>query len=172
MTIIIKPLEKKYLADTIQLGQQVFSNDDPARIAFWLEDSLNLDKEAALKSLGATYLQFWIAVDNDRVVGGIGYYVQLEDIDEAVWVGWFFVDPEYRGKKIGFQLLETVIGAVKKTEKRYLRVYSSSHDSLEKRAQQLYERRGFVPFREPAYNPFQKEVVVYLQLDLKKENQS
>lgn len=172
MIIIIKPLEKKYLADAIKLGQQVFCNDDPARIAFRIEESLNPDKEAALKNLGATYIQFWIAQDNHRVIGGVGYYVQLEDIDEAAWVGWFFVDPEYRGKKVGLQLLETVIDAVKKTEKRYLRVYSSSHDPLEKRTHQLYERRGFVPFREPAYNPFQKEVVTYLQLDLKKENQS
>ena len=77
---------------------------------------------------------------------------------------------EYRGKKIGLQLLETVIDAVKAAGKHYLRVYFSSDSLLEKRAQQLYERRGFVPFREPAYNPFQKEVVTYLQLDLKKEN--
>jgi GNAT superfamily N-acetyltransferase len=133
---------------------------------------LNPDKEDALKNLGSTYIQFWIAEEGHRVVGGIGYHVQLEDVDEAAWVGWFFVDLEYRGKRIGLQLLETVIDAVKKTEKRYLRIYSSTHDPLEKRAHQPYERRGFVPFREPAYNPFQREVVTYLQLDLKTENQS
>ena len=86
MTIIIKPLEKKYLDDAIKLGQQVLCNDNPARIAFRIEDSLNPDKKATLKNLGATYIQFWIAEDNHRVIGGVGYYVQLEDIDEAAWL--------------------------------------------------------------------------------------
>ncbi len=170
MTITIKPLEKESLADAIALGQRVFDKDDPARIAFWLENSLNPDKEAVLKEQGATYIQFWIAEENNRVVEAVGYYVRHEDIDEAAWLGWFFVDPQYRGKKIGLQLLETVINAVKKTGKPYLRVYFTSNSPLEKRAQRIYEQRGFVPFRDPAFNPFQKEVVVYLQLDLKKEN--
>jgi hypothetical protein len=61
MTVTIKPLGKEYLADAIKLGQRVFYNDDPARIAFRLEESLNPDKEAALEKLGATYIQFWIA---------------------------------------------------------------------------------------------------------------
>ena len=126
MTVTIKPLEKEYLADAIKLGQRVFYNDDPARIAFRLEESLNPDKEAALKKLGATYIQFWIAEDNHRVVGGVGYYVQLEDVTEAAWLGWFFVDPEYRGIILALELLETVIDTVKKAGKHYLRVYFST----------------------------------------------
>lgn len=170
MTILIKPLEKKYLVDAIKLGQQVFCNDDPARIASSLGNSLNPDKEETLKNLMAASIQYWIALEKHRVVGCGGYYIMLEDMDEASWLGWFFVDPEYRGKKIGLQLLEIVINDVKKTGKHYLRLYSSQNDPLEKRAQQIYKRRGFVSFREPAYNPFQKEVVTYLQLDLNKEH--
>ena len=169
MTITIKPLEKESLADAIALGQRVFDKDDPARIAFWLENSLNPDKEAVLKEQGATYIQFWIAEENNRVVGGVGYYVRHEDIDEAAWLGWFFVDPQYRGKKIGLQLLETVINAVKKTGKPYLRVYFTSNSPLEKRAQRIYEQRDLFRFETPLSIPFKKKWLYIYSLILRKK---
>ena len=170
MVIVIEPLKKEYLTETIALGKEVFVNDEPDKIALAIEKSLNPAKEEMLKIYGGASIQYWIAKENRRVAGAIGYYLTLEDADEAAWLGWFFVRPEARGKKMGLQLLETVIDTVTKAGKTYLRVYSSSDDPLEKRAHQIYAQRGFVPFRDPDYNPYQKGMVTYLQLNLQENN--
>lgn len=164
--IIIEPLTEKTLLAAIQLGQQVFINDDPERITSALTKSLQPDQKEFLKNHGYANIQYWIVRENDQLMGAVGYYLMSEDADEAAWLGWFYVDPEFRGKRIGVQLLETVIDAVKKTGRRYLRLYSSSDDPLEKRAHSLYAQYGFKPFREPGYNVHQKGQVIYLQLDL------
>lgn len=164
--ITIEPLSEETLADATHLGQRVFVNDDPARISSVLQNSFHSDKEGFLKTHQFVSMQYWVARENDRVVGAVGCYLSAEDAYEAAWLGWFFVDPEWRGQKIGLRLLDTVVQAVKKAGKNYLRLYSSSDDPLEKPAHRLYAQYGFLPFREPGYNIHQKGQVIYLQLDL------
>jgi ribosomal protein S18 acetylase RimI-like enzyme len=93
---------------------------------------------------GVSQLQdLWVAVDeNNQVCGTTGLYTHRKDEQEANWLSWFCVAPEYRGQGIAKKLLEFSIELTKEQNKRYLRLYTSD-DPGEAAAQELYEKYGF-----------------------------
>ncbi len=91
----------------------------------------------------ADFLDFWGAIDRQtgRLLGTTGLYECTCDATEAVWLAWFCVEPEARRSGIGSQLLDFSIEQAKRTERQYLRLYTSDR-STEAAAQLLYESRG------------------------------
>jgi ribosomal protein S18 acetylase RimI-like enzyme len=91
---------------------------------------------------------FWVALDSEKnVLGTTGIYTYSKDENEAVWLAWFCVDPEQRGKGIGKLLIEYSINKAKKLNKKYFRLYTST-DPNEAAAQNLYEKYGFKIVKE------------------------
>jgi GNAT superfamily N-acetyltransferase len=88
-------------------------------------------------------LNFWVAIDSPsgKVLGTTGLYTYMRDATDAVWLAWFCVAPEARGKGIGSRLLDFSIAEARKTGRYYLRLYTSD-DRREADAQRLYESRG------------------------------
>jgi len=115
------------------------------------------------------WFKYWIALDDevDKVAGVIGIYEEVEDADEACWLGWFCVDPAFRKRGIGTMLLDYAIDQANKLGKRYLRLYTST-DSSEAVAQQVYEKRGFRIMDERPRKSVGEYEIFYRELDLQK----
>ena len=165
--MIIIPLNQTTLPAAIQLVQSIFIHDDPAFISWTLAANVNPKKYHDLLNSFATTTDrcAWVALEAEKVMGVVGYYTLLEDMQDAAWLSWFCVAPQFRGKKIGLTLLETAITAVTAKGKSYLRLYTSDIDD-QRRAHQMYKQRGFTEFRQSQYDPKTKTNLLYLQLSL------
>jgi GNAT superfamily N-acetyltransferase len=95
------------------------------------------------------FVGFWVATDGEtrHVLGTTGLYVYNRDTSEAVWLAWFCVAPAARGHGIGSRLLDFSIDEARRTNRRYLRLYTSD-DEREAAAQPLYESRGLRAVRK------------------------
>jgi ribosomal protein S18 acetylase RimI-like enzyme len=91
----------------------------------------------------AEILDFWGAVDSQTkaLLGTTGLYLYNRDASDAVWLAWFCVATEARGKGIGSRLLDFSIDRARNSGRKYLRLYTSD-DPREAAAQRLYESRG------------------------------
>lgn len=150
--ITIKDLTRDYLGKVGQMADKVFPDTKvlpsigfKASIDPEVAQDLNKDNDNPF-----IYLKYWVAVDDDkdRVVGVIGLYKELKDAKDTYWLGWFCVDPAFRGKGIGTKLLKFAINKAKKQNKKYLRLYTST-DIVEADAQRLYEKHGFKTMDKP-----------------------
>jgi len=141
----IEKLTEKYLADASRLANTIFK-DEPILPGVAFEASLDKHKFDKLndESIGKIYsLEYFIAVDESgEVLGTTGLYALEEDKQEAYWLGWYCVDPKYRGRGIGGKLLDFTIEEAKNRGKKILRLYTSPSDD-EKTAQIIYDSRGF-----------------------------
>ncbi len=111
-------------------------------IAMTHQDNNLIDKIMNLFGI-KDIIDIWVAVnEHDQVVGTTGLYNYWRDEDEAVWLFWYCVAPEERGKGIGKKLLTHTIKEAKNMNVDYLRLYTSD-DRNEKEAQIVYEKHGF-----------------------------
>jgi len=155
--IIIKPLTAETLEAAIALAEKSFSldfNANPNRIRTGLAATVYPDKypERFSNRIAPECIKYWVALENNQVVGVVGYYILTEDQADAAWISWYCVDFPHRGKKIGLQLLEFIIEKVKSLGKTYLRLLSSDTPT-EYRAHEIYKKRGFTSFRESEVRP-------------------
>jgi len=142
----IKHLSKENLNQAIKLVLKVFPYSEPTDEEYapkWFKASLNPAKyKKDFKEVSVTYVKYWVAIEKDKVIGAIGIYTYKKDEKEANWLAWFFVDPNYRNKKIGSKLLDYIIEKTKEQKKTYLRLFTSSNPN-EAKAQKIYDKRGF-----------------------------
>lgn len=117
--------------------------------------------EHHLKELHAHY----IALDQDRVIGVIGWYQDNVNYateamgdkfpgDKAYWVGFFAVDEKYRGQGIGFSLIQKLEQVL--LEKGANEVWVSSVPETTA----YYKRQGFKTFIEGKINGNRKVFMV------------
>lgn len=166
--ITIEPLTHAVLAETIQLACSIFPHDDPQKIAKILTNVLAPESlEQRLAEHGYASGESWVAIENKTVIGFTGYYVLQRDIHEAIWLNWYGVAPGARGKQLGLKLLEMIITEAKRLNKKYLRLFTSSEYDEEKRAQEIYKKRGFVEFDGRGFYTSLPPNILYLQLDLR-----
>jgi len=142
----IEKLSKNNLKDAVDLLVDVFDtspNDDdyPGK---WLPLSLEKDKiEEMFRGGEIPYLEYWVAIEEDKVIGVVGLYTRGDlDKKDVCWLGWFCIHPDYRGKGMGKKLLEFAIEKAKKMGKKIMKLYSSEHP-IEKIANKMYEKMGF-----------------------------
>ncbi|MEZ4302191.1 MAG: GNAT family N-acetyltransferase [Polyangiaceae bacterium] len=81
-------------------------------------------------------------VVHGRVSGVIGYLRDFREAEGIFWLGWFYVHREARGAGLGKQLLDHVIGEVKRRGARKLYTDTSSWGFYE-RARRTYSALGF-----------------------------
>ena len=143
MPVRIVKLSKKTLAKAIKVGRRVFNGRDSQWLEKVFTESLSRISYNKQKRKEVTSARFWVAKDIKKgVLGTTGLYTHKGDQNEAIWLGWFCVDPDYRGKGLGSRLLDYSIKKAKKEGFDYLRLWTTSSPN-EKMAQGLYESRGF-----------------------------
>lgn len=157
----IEKLNSARLGDAIKLRDHVFNELLPLEYET-LEASLNTQKfsewyqKAQIKTL-----EYWVASDeDDTLLGLVGLYTQRGDSKSKVWLGWFCVDRKYRGKKVGSSLLDFAVETAKSSGFSELHLYTTYDDEF-KQARFLYEKRGFVKYKE-----LKKDGSVYFKLTL------
>lgn len=86
---------------------------------------------------------FDVCIDEqENVLGTTGLYRYRRDADEAVWVAWFCVDTEARGRGIGQKLIDHTVAVAQAAGFDRIRLYTST-DPNEEAAQRLYDKNGF-----------------------------
>lgn len=161
--ITIEKLSNENLQQTLLLRDGIFQN-----ILKKEQDTLkaSLDpKEFTkyLKSLNIKTIEYFIAKDEEKVVGLGGIYTQNNEPDNICWLGWFGVDEHYRGTKIGQKILDYCIDYAKKElSKKVLHLYS--YDSKEyHNALNLYKKYRFEQYM-PDFKINKKDL--YFKLNL------
>ena len=146
--MIIKRLSETSLDEATRLRDNVFTYLDKYEQET-LDASLYADRFAVwYDEAGIEQLTYWVATDElmERVAGLVGLYTECGDNDDMIWLGWFCVDPEYRGQKIGEKLLEFAIEQAKEQGKKYLHLYTTD-DPEYAVARTLYRKKGFVNYK-------------------------
>ena len=142
----IIPLQKKYLEETIKMVNEVFPADVNAMYSPEKSFRLSLEYEEEPELLNKSYMRrigYWIMQDDtDEVIGVTGLYRRENDPSDLVWLGWYCVRADQRGKGLGRRLLEWTINIAREEGYKKLELYTST-DPNEARAQELYEKLGF-----------------------------
>lgn len=165
--IEIQLLSKETLKESLKLLDSVFGDDPEDKFTYTRAFNASLGDKKYLemyKGMTPEHLQYYVAVHEKtrEVVGTTGLYAYENDIKENIfWVGWFCVDPKYRGKKIGSMLLDFTIQKARDAHKAGLKLWTTTSPKWDS-AQILYKRRGFVVTeKEKARGQYEK---VYMEL--------
>lgn len=120
---------------------EVFPNDTEA---IWNPEKslpLSLRPQSELKE--DVFVDYWIVLnEQEEIIGVTGIYKLKEDSHDVVWLGWYCIRKDQRGKGLGRELLEWTIKKAKERGFNKLKLYTST-DPNEASAQILYEKLGF-----------------------------
>lgn len=162
--VIIEPLSAETVDDACKLATSLFEDEVQSPE---IEIRRSLDEKSYVDTFtGHTVsnIDYWVVVHKiDGVIGFVGLYENDTDANEAAWIGWFGVHPDFRGKGIGTQLLDYVIAKAKEKNKKCLRVYTSTYFAEEK-ALRMYKNQGFQIKKIEKYEPEPSLEVLYLEL--------
>lgn len=143
----IVPCSDSLMPQAESLIRSVFRSMSPfERLSFIVIRSPESITGRLLMFLGGVKekVAFDVYVDEEgNVLGTTGLYCYNRDFDEAVWVGWFCVDPRARGRRIGQALIEHTVARARDAGYQLIRLYTST-DPNEAAAQHFYEKNGFV----------------------------
>lgn len=97
----------------------------------------NLDKHSGEKN--------YVAVDETTslVIGVCGYSRDKYNLEDVMWLNWFYVNMEFIGKGIGFELINYIIDKIKAQNIRKLYLDTSNGPTYDK-AQAFYKQYGFI----------------------------
>src|ERR1700722_6340742 len=126
--MLIEPLTSETLESAIKLAEESFPLDfsiDPNRIRGAIETAIFPDKyfDRFKGLLIPEGIQYWVAMEEGKVIGLVGYYILVEDQADSAWIAWYCVDAAYRNRKIGLKLLEFIIKEVRLLGKKYLKLF-------------------------------------------------
>jgi GNAT superfamily N-acetyltransferase len=144
--IRIRELDKERLKEVCDLADKVFEGDlwtPHEEIKASIDSTtFNIYKNRTRENF--SWIKYWYAVDEakDVVVGVVGLYDQNHDKEEACWLGWFCVDPEFEGQGAGEILLSYAANYARRIGRRYQRLYTSNIKRYS-HAQMLYIKKGF-----------------------------
>jgi GNAT superfamily N-acetyltransferase len=155
MDIQIYPLDEITLHDATVLRDSVFqdlSDDEYETLA------LSLNPSGPIYSrLGICQLHYWVAIDtvSKKVVGLVGLYLENSDNEGEFWLGWYCVDPNYRGYKIGSKLLKFAIDLSKVVGMKSLHLYTTADEEYTT-ARIQYEKMGFKQYKSQSSQLYYK----------------
>ncbi|MBR1738142.1 MAG: GNAT family N-acetyltransferase [Firmicutes bacterium] len=102
---------------------------------------LSIEEQPDLLDIYNSYINnggnFWIAVEQNTVIGTIGLMIRENRCDI---LKKFFVKSEYRGQRIGCRLYRTLISFAENIGLHYLILDTPS---VAKRSHKFYEQQGF-----------------------------
>lgn len=91
------------------------------------------------KILKNKYWRIYLLNYNNENIGITGLY-SLEDTLDELWLGWFGLNENYRGQKIGEIMLQLTIIEANKLNCKFLKLYTSKSNVI---AQKLYKKFNF-----------------------------
>lgn len=143
----IVPLSKKNLKEAVALVVRIFNSkpDDFDAPQKWFPASLSPTTKKSkeiYKSYGTTYLKYYLGLEDGKVIGTTGIYLIEEDQTDSAWVAYLCLDPAFRGKGYGAELLDFSMNLARKMGKKYMKLYTTYNLDI-KKAMKLYEKRGF-----------------------------
>jgi GNAT superfamily N-acetyltransferase len=142
MHISIEKLNENTLQEAENLKDKVFERSESSE-AFTLRASLNPKKyQKIYKDNFIDWMEYYVAKINNKVVGIIGLYTENDEDNKTCWLGWFAVEPKFRGFKIGKKLLNFAIDEAKEREFETLKVYTYELKNY-LTAIDLYKKEGF-----------------------------
>ncbi len=109
----------------------------------FFEQRVARDLSGFLERFDASRDGFWLAVQDDRVMGSIAIDGSKEE--EGAHLRWFIVDPKHQGRGIGKALIHEALAFCRRCG--FKRVYLWTFEGLDA-ARSLYERNGFRLGRE------------------------
>lgn len=142
--IIVEPLNEKNIDEAVALASSVFSDDAGYEYAPAKVFPMSLDLKWRESFWGKGELGYFVMLDPDtkKVIGTTGLYRLPNDPPELVWVGWYCVAPEERGKGLGEALLTWTIDKARKAGYLRLKLFTSNDPALSF-AQSLYDKSDF-----------------------------
>lgn len=100
-----------------------------------------------LKEENISSEEFFVATNNgEEILGTTGLTVYQRQSPFTCWLGWFCVNPDFRKKGLGGQILSWTLQRAKEKGFKNLKVETSDHEN-EAGAQLLYESFGINVFR-------------------------
>jgi len=125
--------EEKYKQQIIDLILHI--QNEEAKISLTIEEQPDLlDIYSNYEKNGG---EFWIAVENDEVIGTIAI---MNKGDGNSVLKKFFVREDWRSKRIGYELYKTLLAYVKEKDIKYIVLDTPS---VAKVSHKFYERAGF-----------------------------
>lgn len=97
--------------------------------------------------------EIWVAEYNGQIVGSIGI---VSTDKSTAQLRWFLIEPEFRGKGLGRQLMTKAVDYCK--QKKFSRVFLWTKQNLEV-AHHLYSSFGFIPVEQVENNTWKRGVV-------------
>ena len=145
--VFIQPLDQHTLPQAVILRNHIFPKLGKLEHDT-LSASLTPLKYHVHKKLGIKQLEYWVAIHpgTREVVGLVGLYTQTDDNDGMIWLGWYCVDSDHRGLKIGKKLIGHAIEHAKEQKKKILHLYTTSGDEYAT-ARELYHNIGFKHYK-------------------------
>ena len=140
----MEPLSKTTLDEATNLRDRVFTYIDDIEKLTFIASLNRAEYQQIYRENEIETMQYWVARDKTelKVIGFTGIYTEPKDNEDSCWLGWFCIDPKYRGIGFGKELLEFSIDRAKELSKKYLHLYT--YDSKEYQpAINLYKQYGF-----------------------------
>ena len=111
-------------------------------------------------------LEYWTAVDLDtnKIVALTGFYQKTKHSEDEIWLGWFTVIPEARGKGVGRQVLEWTINEARNKGYKFFRLWTTT-DPDEAVAQKLYGSLGINIYKKE-FDEKSGDTILYRELKL------
>lgn len=146
--VSVEPLTFKNLEKTQELLQSVFpycknrKYGPEVSIEKYLLNDMDYFYDEGLVSE-----EYYISLDLSRnsILGTTGLSFYRKDHLSNCWLGWFCVNPLYRGNGIGKNLLSWTIKKAQQKRLQEMHIETSDHPN-EAGAQQLYESLGFAVY--------------------------
>lgn len=159
----LQPLTQEKLPAVKALAAQLFPWEDEHQDALSAAVG-GTDSARFLSTRGLARVRAWHVDERDEVAGLCSLY-EYHHSPEEVWLAWFGLSAEVRGRGWGSKLLDEVISLSRREEKSVLRLWTTIEDEYAT-ALQLYARRGFRPELQPAL-PGEDWQTVVLSLSLR-----
>lgn len=164
--IEILPLDNDNIEESLALLQKIFhtftDEEDPY---YWFKLSLEPEKNKELMlKRGVSDVRYFIVKDKtkNKVIGTSGLYHLTKDPKDTVWLGFYCLDVQYRGKGLGKEILQWTIDKAKKEGNTMLRLYTSFNEDL-RVALVIYDKLGFVTTKIEEKD---RETIIYKELKL------
>ncbi len=146
MAIIFRPIEEKDNSEIAELIRTVFREFNIHRPGTVYYDPTTDNLYGLFRAPGSEY---WIAEENGIITGGCGVYPTPGLPEGCAELVKFYLSASFRGKGIGWQLMEKTFDSARRNG--YHRLYLESLPELG-RAISLYERAGFKFIKGPLGN--------------------
>lgn len=138
LTIKIRPMEKGDIPAVVNIIRTHEEFDGMCAEKYYTEyfaDPIRLKKHNEKN---------FVAIDEETgaVIGMCGFAPDHYDTPEILWLTWFYLDGNFRGKGIGGELLHQTLSVIRDLGTKKVFLDTSNH-RLYARAIQVYKKYGF-----------------------------